>query len=456
MNTSILTSLLAYNTLIVLAGVAALGAVSGLIGAYMVLRRRALVGDALAHAALPGIFLAFALTGDRRFIVLLAGAFVFALLGAWLISAIRRHTRVKEDAALGVVLSVLFGLGVALLSWIQNNVSGGNKAGLDSFFYGKPAGMIAQDVWTLIAVGAVVLALVLILFKEFRLLSFDPQFALVQGWPVFLLDLTMMALVCLVTVIGLPAVGVVMMAGMLIIPAAAARFWTDRLRVMLALSVLFGVLTGLFGTIASALWPNLPAGPMIILTGAAFFVLSMLLAPRRGLAARGLRAWSLRRVTARQNLLRTLYELSETHWPRAPELGVGDLLRLRAWRPAQARRLLNRAEAEGFVTERADGWRLTEAGWREAAEVTRTHRLWEIFLLEETHAGPGLVDRAAERIEHVLPRDLVDRLERRLRELGLLPPPLAAEGLAAAVPPSPHDLPTRERNEERKAVDRRP
>jgi manganese/zinc/iron transport system permease protein len=439
MNDSIMSSLLAYNTLIVLAGVGVLGAVAGVLGCYMVLRRRALVGDALAHASLPGIFLAFALTGQRGFLVLLTGAFVFALLGAWLISAIRRHTRVKEDAALGVVLSVLYGLGVALLAWIQRNVEGGSKAGLESFFYGKPAGMIAQDVACLIGVGVTVLALVLVLYKEFRLLSFDADFALVQGWPVFRLDLLMMGLVCLVTVIGLPAVGVVMMAGLLVIPAAAARFWTDRLGTMLRLSGTFGVLTGLLGTAASAMWPQMPAGPMIILTGTALFVFSMVVAPRRGLAARSIRAWGLERITVRQNLMRTLYELSENHWPEAPTLGIADLTRARAWGPRRARRLLEYAEREGWVVPRGDGWRLTPTGWKQAAEVARTHRLWEIFLIEEAQAAPGLVDRAAERIEHVLPPDLVDRLERRLVEMGLLPPPLAPSP-ALPVPPSPHAL----------------
>ncbi|MGH9360916.1 MAG: metal ABC transporter permease, partial [Thermoanaerobaculia bacterium] len=222
-----------YNTTVVVVGTGLLGLASGVIGTFAVLRRRALVGDALAHAALPGICIAFLLTGERAFLPLLAGAFLSGLLGVWVVSLLARHTRTKEDAAIGIVLSVFFGTGISLSRFIQSQGSAGSKAGLDHFIFGKTAGMLAQDVYTIAFLVLAVVAAVALLFKEFKLVSFDPEFGSVQGWPTLRLDLALMGLLALTTVVGLPAVGVVLMAALLIIPAAAARFWTEGLAAML-------------------------------------------------------------------------------------------------------------------------------------------------------------------------------------------------------------------------------
>lgn len=433
---------MAYNTLIVLIGTSLLGALAGALGTYMVLRRRALVGDALAHAALPGLATAFLITGRRELPVLLGGAFLTALLGSWLISAIRRHTRIKEDAAIGIVLSVLFGLGIAISGIVQRTTTGGNKAGLDSFIFGKTAGMVVSDVYFIIGISAVVLVALLLLHKEFKLLSFDGGFARVQGLPVLRLDLALMALVCVTTIIGLPAVGLVLMAALLIIPPAAARFWTERLSTMMILAAVLGLITGLVGTFVSAHYVGLPTGPIIILTGAAVFILSMLFSPRRGLVARTVRRALFNRRIEEQNLLRTLYETGEARLrengnshsksPMAIPIAIEDLLERRAWGHGQARRLLARAERRGWVAKVGSACHLTADGWREAAQIVRAHRLWEIFLIEEAQAAAAVVDRDAEQIEHVLEPAIIDRLEERLSELGLLPSP--------EMPASPHAL----------------
>lgn len=413
-----------YNTVIVLLGTSALGAVAGALGSYLVLRRRALLGDALAHAALPGLAIAFLLIGARNFSVLLFGAFIAALVGAWAAAAIPRHTRIKDDAAIGIVLSVFFGFGIVMSRIVQNTSTTASKAGLDSFIFGKTAGMIAQDVYIIIGVAALVLALLVLLHKEFKLLSFDPEFAAVQGWPVHRLDILMMGLVCVTTIIGLPAVGLALMAALLIIPGAAARFWTDSLAVMLSLAGFFGLVTGLTGTAASAYFPGIPTGPVIILAGTAIFIVSMLVSPRRGAFARLYRHLKLRRRIANQNLLRTLYEVSEPAWPDPTVIIPADLMKLRAWSPRQTQRLLETAADRGWIEPVAGGYTLTAEGWQRAAKVVKVHRLWEIFLIEEAQVAPSYVDRDAEEIEHVLPPDIVDRLERRLVELGLLPMPL--------------------------------
>ncbi len=275
-----------YNTLIVLLGVGLLGAAAGPVGAFTVLRRRALVGDALAHATLPGLCIAFVLAGERDLFWLLTGAFVSGLAGVGLLALMARYSRIKEDAAIGVVLSVFFGVGIAMLGVIQKR--GGAHAGLESYILGKTAGLLLSDVYVLAGLAAGCLAALALFYKELKLVSFDRDFAATQGWPTAALDFLSLALVAVVVVAGLPTVGVVLMAALLIVPAAAARFWTDRLGVLLPLSSAFGLITGVLGAALSASHAALPAGPVIVLVGAALFLASALLAPGRGVIARWL------------------------------------------------------------------------------------------------------------------------------------------------------------------------
>jgi len=427
--------MIAYNTLIVLLGTALLGLVSGVIGSYTVLRRRALMGDALAHAALPGICMAYLALGERHLAWFLVGALISGTLGVLVVSLLRHATRIKEDAAIGIVLSVFFGGGIVLLRLIQNQ-PGGNRAGLDSYIYGKAASMVLSDVWIIAAVSVVVVAATLLLGKEFKIISFDREFAAAQGWPTLSLDIMMMALLVAVTVMGLPAVGVVMMAALLIVPGASARFWTERLETMLLLAAAFGALTGAVGTFFSAEFARLPAGPVIVLVGAAIFVVSMTCAPRRGVLSRIVSRLRMQRVTSRQNLLRTLYELSEPQPESRPPCDVSVLAQRRAWSPRGVRRLLCWAHRENLIEQPdANRVRLTASGLEHAADVVRTHRLWEMFLIDEARIATDHVDRDADSIEHVLGPRLVRRLEQRLVECGRLP-----KGLRIP-PPSPHALP---------------
>jgi manganese/zinc/iron transport system permease protein len=236
--------------------------------------------------------LAFILVGSRSLPALLVGAALTGVAGIGVIAALRRWTRIKEDAAIGIVLSVFTGLGTVLLSVIPR-LPGGSRAGLDAFIFGKTAGMIYDDVQLIAALALVTLATVGIGFKEFKLVSFDAAFARVQGWPAFALDFVLMLLIVLAIVIGLPAAGVLMMAALLVIPGTAARFWTNRLHVMLILAGLFGMIAGVVGTFVTIVYVRVPTGPAIILTASALFALSLLLAPRRGLLARW---WEMRHL----------------------------------------------------------------------------------------------------------------------------------------------------------------
>jgi len=288
-----LLSLADSNTRTVLLGTALLGLACGVVGALGVLRRRALAGDAVAHAALPGVCLAWLVIGERSFVLLLVGALLSGLAGMLCVSWIRSATRVREDAAIGLVLAVFFGLGVVLSRIIQNQ-PGGNRAGLDGFILGKAAGMVHADVLTIAAVGLASLGAVVLLRRAFAVLCFDPAYGASLGWPVGLLDLGLLTLICVCAVVGLPAVGVVLMVALLVIPGAAARFWSDRFGTTLVAAAIIGVLSATLGTALSATLPSppgaltrgWPTGPMITLAATLCFALSLLLGPRSGLLVR--------------------------------------------------------------------------------------------------------------------------------------------------------------------------
>ena len=284
-----LLSLQDSSTRVVMLGTAGLAIAAAMVGSLAMLRRRALVGDAVAHASLPGICVAWFVAGDRSLAVLLLGAFVLGLACMATMALVQRLTKAREDATTAIAISGFFGLGIVLSRMIQNQ-PGGNRAGLDGFLFGKAASAVTSDAWLVLAVAGLVVAIVLALRKEFGLLCFDRDFAVGIGRPVHRLDGVLLVLVALVTVAGLPSVGVVLVVALLVIPPAAARCWSASLGSMLAVAAAIGAVSAIIGTGLSAVLPppsgavggGWPTGPMIVLTAASLFVLSLLLAPERG------------------------------------------------------------------------------------------------------------------------------------------------------------------------------
>jgi manganese/zinc/iron transport system permease protein len=415
----------------VIIGTALLGAMSGVIGSFAVLRGRALIGDMLAHAALPGVCLAFLITGQRHLLGLSIGALVSGLLAVTAVTVITRWTRTKEDAAIGIVLSTFFGLGVVLLSVVQKPSTSGNKAGLGSYLFGEPGGMLTSDLVVLVIVAAVVLATVTLFYKEFALVCFDSDFASSQGWPTLVLDLTMMGMLAVVTVVGLPIVGVILMAAMIIVPAATARFWTHRLPVLLVVSATLGALAGIVGTRVGR---GYPAGASIVLAASSLFVVSLLFAPQRGVVSRLYAEYRLRKRVAEEHLLRALFELSEANLPAAPVIELRTLRDYRYWWSLD--KLLERAREEQLIEWTNGEIKLTPLGLRRAAQITKAHRLWELYLVRHADIAPDHVDRDADDVEHLLPESLVAKLEQELAAEGRLPT------VVAEVPDSPHVIST--------------
>jgi manganese/zinc/iron transport system permease protein len=433
-------SLRDHNTRVVLLGATLLGISAGVVGAFLLLRKRALIGDVASHATLPGIGLAFLVMsqsgGSGKYLPgLLAGAAAAALAGVGAVLFIRNSTRLKEDAALGIVLSVFFGLGISILGVIQKTHLG-HAAGLESFIYGKAASMLARDAWLMGACAAGVLLATALLFKELSLLCFDESFAQALGWPVRRLDMALMALVVGVTVIGLQAVGLILVIALLIIPPVAARFWTNNLRLMVFTAAGVGAISGFLGAGLSALVPRLPAGAIMVTVAGLIFLVSMVLGPAQGVLYRMIEHVRVNRKTVRHHLLRALYEWAESNGGTGaldPTGGISApaLLAARSWSERILRGAVNWGRKKGFVERRPGGLlALTGRGLGEARRVVRNHRLWEMYLITYADIAPSHVDRDADEIEHVLGRDLVDQLE------GLL----AASASLPGVPPSPHPL----------------
>jgi len=421
-------------------GAALLGATGGVIGAFAVLRQRALLGDTLAHASLPGICVAYLLFASASLWALSAGALVAGLLGVLCVTLIPRWTRTSQDAALGLVLSTFFGVGVVLLSVIQKSPTGG-QAGLNTFLFGEVAGLQSRDVVTLGVVGFVSITAVTVLLKELKLLCFDEEFAAAQGWPTYMIDLAVMAAITVVTIVSLPICGVILMAAVLIFPCTIARYWTDRFGVVMILSGLLGagaaaagVLTAHFATP----WVGaLPPGPLIVLCSAALFIASMLLAPGRGLVARAVQNLLLQIDVATDHVLRRLFEMTERKLPQRVAVPLRNLRRRLTADAVTLRLVLWLVKWRGWTESPAAGQiALTDTGLQAAARVTRTHRLWELFLVAHADIAADHVHRDADDLEHHLPPELVASLEIQLAREDRLP--LSQSSLA--VPQSPHEV----------------
>ena len=299
---------LGYNATLVTLGAALLGIAAGIAGTFLFLRKRALVSDAISHATLPGVGLAFvimvALGSDGRWLPgLLFGAAVSAAIGLLCVQWLSTRTRLGEDAAIGAVLSVFFGFGVVILTVIQT-MTAGRQAGLEGFLLGSTAGMLRSDAILLAVSAAAVLALVLILRRPLELAAFDPGYAQATGWSLGRIDLAMMGIVLVVTVVGLKVVGLILIVALLIVPAVTARFWTDRAGHVVIIAGIVGGVSGYVGAATSAVAPALPTGPIVVLVGFSLFLLSLLLSPGRGVLASVLvhRRYQ-RRVHMRQGLL---------------------------------------------------------------------------------------------------------------------------------------------------------
>ena len=400
------------NVRYVVIGSILLSASAAIVGCFTFLRKRALVGDAVAHSVLPGVALAFLLFETKNPLILLIGASLTGWLSLISIDYITRRTKIKADAAIGLVLSVFFGVGILLLTAIQHSGSAA-QSGLDKFLFGKAASLVGDDLITFSIISILLVIIVIAFFKEFALISFDIEHAKVIGLPVKFLEFILATITVLAISTGIQAVGVVLMAALLITPATAARFWTDKLIVMVILAAIFGAISGIAGSFVSYTAPSMPTGPWIVVVLSVIAFLSIFFAPKKGMLFRIISKQNHKKKVIEENILKALYHLGEKE---NEEYGnaytEARLLEFRDFTISDLKTGLNRLKKKGLIQKTGDRvWRLTNEGISEGKRITRLHRLWELYLTKYLRIAPDHVHEDAEAIEHVITPELEEKLE---------------------------------------------
>lgn len=404
-----------WNTtqLVVIASIL-LGVTCGVLGCFMILRRQSLLGDAIGHSVLPGVCLGFLAVGTKSTPALLLGALIAGLAAAGLIALLERTTRLKSGECMGVVFTGFYGIGIVLLKRIQNSSRSG-QSGLDRFLFGQVVGISLTDVVYMAVIAAVAIVVVVGLWRKLAVATFDPGYAHAIGLPVRLIHYLLTALLTIAIVIAIQAVGVVLVSAMLVTPAATAYLLTDRLHRMAILAAVFGAAAGVAGAFFSLFGTSLPTGAFMVLAASLLFACAFLLSPRHGLIPRIHRVWARRRRTMAENLLRTIYLMTEQRKTEDRRFGVDDVAAVRHESAGHVRRAARIAAAEGWLDPASrDPLILTDAGLQEAKRVVRNHRLWELFLTQEAKLAADHVHADAEYIEHVLPPHVLQRLEQML------------------------------------------
>ncbi|MEP2772215.1 MAG: iron chelate uptake ABC transporter family permease subunit [Fulvivirga sp.] len=401
------------NIRYVVIGSILLTASSAIVGSFTFLKKKALVGDAVAHAVLPGVCLSFLIYGEKNPFVLIIGAFLTGWLSLILIDYISAKSKIKEDTAIGLILSVFFGIGIFMLTIIQKS---GNAAqtGLDQFLFGKAASLVGQDLIAFAVIAVILISAVIFLFKEFTILAFDEDYASTLGLPVRAIELVLTTLTVLAVVVGIQAVGVVLMAAMLITPAAAARFWTEKIQVMVLLAAIFGAFSGLSGAYISYIAPSMPTGPWIVIVVSTIAFISFFMAPRRGIVYRMRNQRKIKKQINDENILKALYHLGEEEKNYFEKRTIEEILQKRVFHPASLKIGLKRLKRQGYIHNSNGYWYFSKAGRDKGQRVVKLHRLWELYLTEYLRIAPDHVHDDADTIEHILTPELEARLEKLL------------------------------------------
>ena len=345
-------------------GTAILGAICGMLGSFAVLRKQSLLGDAISHAALPGIALAFLITGTKDTNLLLIGALISGLIGTFWIRGMITKTHLKSDTALGLILSLFFGFGMLLLTFIQKQPNA-NQAGLDKYLFGQAATLVQKDVTLMAIVTGICLVIVLLFWKEFKILLFDADYTKTLGFNTRFIDVLITFFIVLAIVLGLQTVGVVLMSAMLLAPAAAARQWTNKLSVMLGLAAIFGAFSGVFGTAISASQNNLSTGPVIVLVAAVFVLVSFVFSPERGILFKQIRFWKNRRDLQLQKTLQFMFDIVKDH----PDISHPHAIKILNNFQGYTRGTLKKMEEKKWVQVRGIQWSLTQEGYHAAENL---------------------------------------------------------------------------------------
>lgn len=409
----LISTFLAINILWVFIGIVCMSAGAAVVGTFLFLQKRSLIGDTISHAILPGICLAFLLTHTKETWVLLIGAILSGYLGLLSTNYITRKSLLKPDAGLGIVLSVFYGIGILLLTMIQQS---GNAAqsGLDKFLFGKAAALLPQDVWVLGGSSLLLILIIVLLFQPLSVMVFDGDYARAKGLPVDLLEGILSFLTVLSIAIGIQAIGVVLMSALLIAPVVAARYWSDKLAVIVVLAVLFAVVSGLGGVWISAQYLQMPTGPWVVVWLSTLSFLSILFGAQKGVVNRWLNQQRIQRKNLEENLLKALYQLGESG-QKHPSFSKEEIQERRYLPMKDIDKGLRLLQRKDLVNIGRSGFSLTDQGYAKGERMVRIHRLWELYLTTHLDLPSDHVHDNAEAIEHIITPELEASLEKLLK-----------------------------------------
>ncbi len=361
-----------YTLQIVMMGSSVLGIVSGVVGSFAVLKKQGLIGDAISHASLPGIAIAFLLLSAKNTFIFMIGALIVGLIAIGLILLIEKYSRIKIDSAMAIILSSFFGFGLVLLTYIQK-IPNANQAGLEKFIFGQASSLLKSDVYVILFFSAIIILTVSLFWKEIKIMIFDPSFAVSVGVSSTFISILLSVLMVISIIIGLQTVGVILMSALLVAPGVAARQWTNKLSVMVILAGFFGAFSGLVGTIISSLYSNIPTGPSIVMVISIIVLFSVMLAPNRGLIWKSLNHRKKIGTIGRDTVLVNLYELSSNHSGEEHAHKLDSLmpsLHHSKYLEENLRRNLVKLEKQGYVkSDYFDTWSITELGEKRAKEI---------------------------------------------------------------------------------------
>ncbi len=353
-----------YTLQVITIGTVVLGAICGILGSFAVLRKQSLLGDAISHAALPGIVLAFLWTGTKNPLVILAGALISGIIGSFWIRGIVKRTHLKSDTALGLILSLFFGFGMLLLTYVQK-MPNANQAGLDKYLFGQAATLLKSDVYLLVIVLGLSLLVLFAFWKELKVMLFDTDFTKTLGFNIRFLDILITSFIVVAIVLGLQTVGVVLMSAMLLAPAAAARQWTDKLYIMVILAAIFGGLSGFIGTGISASSHNLSTGPIIVLVASFFVLVSFVFSPTRGILFKEIRKQKNRKALKVFKTLSLMFEIASTH----EDITRPHTIKILNDFQGYSKSALQELEEQQLIKVKGQMWSMTLEGYNKAAKL---------------------------------------------------------------------------------------
>ena len=404
----------------VVIGTALLSVCTSLIGTFTILRKRALSGDVISHAILPGICLAFIFSGEKNIIYLMIGAFASGWLSLVLVDRIVRFSKIKEDTALAIILSSFYGLGVVLLKVIDKLPNYPDKAGLNNYLFGSATQIVTNDLLNFGVVGCIIFLILLIYYRYFKVLSFDPVFAKSTGLNVPYLEFLLTSLTVLAVTIGIQTVGVVLMAAMLITPGAIALFWTKKLHFTLLLAAVLGIVSSWLGCFSSYFLTfetgsgqdAVPTGPAIVMYLSMFGVLSFFFTPKKGIIAKYIKKTKFKKQIQMENLLKSLYKNFGTK--KEDSLCFNEINAVSPLPKKDLNKSISLLTNAGYLIHKRGNYTLTAIGLSKGKRITKIHRLWELYLTNYMNVDAKNVHDDAEAIEHILTPELERSLEKQL------------------------------------------